>query len=693
MNHKNFYFPTLPSDYQERVYAGVLGKIIGVYLGRPFEQWSYEKIAEELGEIRGYVNEKLNFPLIVSDDDITGTFTFFRALTDRACDATLTAAQIGETWLNYIIENKTILWWGGIGLSTEHTAWCRLASGISAPASGSASLNGMTVAEQIGSQIFIDAWGLVNPGDPKRAADFAERAASVSHDGLGIHGAQVIAAMVAQAFVERDVDKIIAAGIAQIPEDSLICKMANDIQTWHDSNPEDWRRTFEKIRETYGYARYGGGCHIVPNHALIHLALRYSKGDFDEAQMIVNTAGWDTDCNAGNVGCILGVAGGLAGLNSGTDWRAPVADRILLPTAEGGATITDALRESFSIINAAEKLRGIQPTLPKSGARFHFSLAGSVQGFLAEDPTSLQLENIRETLSCQILKTGTSLRAFTATFTPKDNFAAGNYSMCACPTLHPGQTVIAHWFAPVTNASPLSVRLLLNIYDENFEKQTVEGPLLTLDTGTSDTSEWTIPPLDGFPIMEIGFEILKGDTGVLLLDSLDWKGAPTTSLMPSKRGHVWASAWVRAMDGCLAYDDNTTITMHHSRPGGFLLQGSRDWVDYTFRARVEIRLAASFSLAIRAQGLRRHYSLRLDPSGHVSLIKTSDGEVILATAVCLWVLGTPRELAISAHGDWIRGFVDGNLLLEAKDSTLGGGAAGFLLNQGGIIVQSAEVHP
>ena len=32
---------SLPADYTERVYAGVLGKIIGVYLGRPFEGWTY----------------------------------------------------------------------------------------------------------------------------------------------------------------------------------------------------------------------------------------------------------------------------------------------------------------------------------------------------------------------------------------------------------------------------------------------------------------------------------------------------------------------------------------------------------------------------------------------------------------------------------------------------------------------------
>jgi hypothetical protein len=31
---------TVPADYLERVYAGVLGKLIGVYLGRPFEGWT-----------------------------------------------------------------------------------------------------------------------------------------------------------------------------------------------------------------------------------------------------------------------------------------------------------------------------------------------------------------------------------------------------------------------------------------------------------------------------------------------------------------------------------------------------------------------------------------------------------------------------------------------------------------------------
>ena len=44
----------LDKNFEEKVYAGVLGKIIGVFLGRPFEGWSYERIMKELGPINYY---------------------------------------------------------------------------------------------------------------------------------------------------------------------------------------------------------------------------------------------------------------------------------------------------------------------------------------------------------------------------------------------------------------------------------------------------------------------------------------------------------------------------------------------------------------------------------------------------------------------------------------------------------------
>lgn len=173
----------LPADYAERVYAGVLGKLIGVYLGRPIESWTYERISQEVGEVDHYLKAANRAPLVVTDDDVTGTFTFLRALEDEGYPVDLSPEQIGDNWLNYTIERRTIFWWGGVGNSTEHTAYQRLKSGIRAPKSGSRETNGKVISEQIGSQIFIDGWAMVAPGDPEYAVDLARRAASVSHDG------------------------------------------------------------------------------------------------------------------------------------------------------------------------------------------------------------------------------------------------------------------------------------------------------------------------------------------------------------------------------------------------------------------------------------------------------------------------------------------------------------------------------
>jgi hypothetical protein len=155
-----------PHDYLERVYAGLLGKTIGIYAGHPFELWGYDRIVSELGEINYYVNERLNTPVVTTDDDLAGTLLFLRAIPDYGFRKDVTAEEIGKTWLNYLVEETTTLWWGGRGMSTEHTAYLNLKSGIPAPASGSIATNGHLVAEQIGAQIFIDGWAMVAPGDP-----------------------------------------------------------------------------------------------------------------------------------------------------------------------------------------------------------------------------------------------------------------------------------------------------------------------------------------------------------------------------------------------------------------------------------------------------------------------------------------------------------------------------------------------
>src|SRR2546422_1802791 len=102
--------PRVTARTAEKTYAGVLGKLIGVYLGRAVEGWRYQDIERTFGEVDYYVNDRVKWPLIVPDDDISGTFLFYRALEDNGCPVGIQAKTIGDSWLNYIVEDKTVLW-------------------------------------------------------------------------------------------------------------------------------------------------------------------------------------------------------------------------------------------------------------------------------------------------------------------------------------------------------------------------------------------------------------------------------------------------------------------------------------------------------------------------------------------------------------------------------------------------------
>ena len=360
---------SLRHDYEERVYAGVLGKIIAVYLGRPFEGWRYDRIMRDLGEITGYVNDRVDLPLknhllVVTDDDISGTILFPRALEDVPVDQPLDPQAVARTWLNEIVPGRTVLWWGGLGNSTEHTAYLRLSAGVPAPYSGSEALNGTVVAEQVGAQIFCEGFAMTCPGDPEGAADLVERAASVSHDGEALQAARMVGGMVAAAFDAIDVDEILDAGLAQTNPNCLIAQVVRDVRAW--SAEGDWHATRARIEEAYGYDRYGGNCHVVPNHAVVVAAVAHSGGDFARAMTVVTTSGWDTDSNAGDVGSIMGVFCGLAALSSGPDYRSPIGDRLYLPTADAGAAITDAAREALRLAAHGRRRHGQRRSSPRT---------------------------------------------------------------------------------------------------------------------------------------------------------------------------------------------------------------------------------------------------------------------------------------------------------------------------------------
>ncbi len=717
---------TIPSDYVERVYAGVLGKIIAVYLGRPIEGWSYEMIMKRFGEINYYVHEALDQPLIVTDDDLSGTFTFVRAMPDYGNSLELTPAQIGQTWLNYIVEGKTILWWGGIGDVTEHTAYLRLKNGIAPPRSGSMELNGRIMAEQIGAQIFIDGWGMIAPGDPALAADLARRAACVSHDGEAIYGAQVVAALEAHAFIESDINTLIDSALSLIPSDSITYRMIEQVREWHARQP-DWHQTLALIDRDYSRERYPGNCHIVPNHARIILALLYGDDDFQQSLMVVNTAGFDTDCNSGNVGCIMGIKNGLSGIDAGPDWRGPVADRLYLPTADGGGAISDAVGETYNLVNIARGMQGLAPLAPKNGARYHFSLPGSVQGFESETrpeaKDAVSVSNVPGhsksgdrslAIRYQRLAKGRVARVATLTFIPSkeiaDYFDERGYRLLASPTLYPGQVVHARLVTDKANAEPVSLRLYARHYDEDDALALIGGDPVELAPGAEVKLSWRVPETGNQPIACIGIEISgeNGVSGAVYLDWLTWDGAPNVQLNrpfiseagreKRKRPTFWKKAWIYALDSSERFDSwdywTEAYRVIQNEGRGLLIQGTRDWIDYEFAATAMPRICEAGGIAVRVQGLRRYYALLLDGE-RARVVRVLDGETVLAETGSGWSVEQEYDLKLRVEGNRLTAFVNGEQALEAIDpeDALAGGGVALIAQTGFIYFDELAVKP
>ena len=732
----------LDKVFEEKVYAGVLGKIIGVYLGRPFEGWYYDRIMEELGPINYYVNDKLDFPIHVTDDDLTGTFRFINALKHFNFDKNISPKQIGQTWLNYCLENQTVLAWAGKGILTEESAYMNLKQGIHAPESGSIAKNGKVIAEQIGAQIFIDGWGMVSPGDPEQAVDLAKRAGSVSHDGESVYGAQVVAAMEAYAFIEKDIKKIIEDSKKFVPNDSTIYKLISDIQDWSSGNL-DWEQARSKIEDKYGYSKFPGNCHIVPNHALIILSLLFGDDDFQKSLMIVNTAGWDTDCNSGNVGCILGIKNGLEGIKQGPDYITPVNDIIYLPTAYGSETMTDALLESQNIINITRKMNGLESKVIKNNARYNFEMETSTQGWMVDKSNNNNqntfLKNCEHIsaigkraleINFNNLTKGINSELYVNTFFPEE-FTRLNeqqemmlmvYSFVGCPTVYSGQKIKTEIISKTKKN--IKIKLFIKYYGEGDKLFKLDSEEFFFSENETKKIEWTIPDTLSNPITQLGYSIASDEqvSGKILINYIDISGIPkmtfkkpehikndkvnTTShniksltngvYIPDDEkyyGQLWKLAWVNDVDKWYSYGKNSFgLIKNASR--GHVFTGSSDWKNYSVTSKIMFRLASSGGLVIRSQGLQRYYSLEIKSTNKLQINKMEYGLKILKEVDFSFEPFEEYFMRFEADNNFLKGFINNELLIEVEDKSnqFEKGMIGCIVENGTIISDEISIN-
>lgn len=677
---------TIPKDYIERLYAAWYGKLIGVRYGAPIEGWSYDSIQRIYGELDGYVVDYKDF---AADDDSNGPIFFIRALEDYGLHAT--AEEIGLTWLNYAQEGKGFFWWGGYGVSTEHTAYLNLKNGISAPRSGSIAQNGAAVAEQIGGQIFIDSWGLVAPGNLTWTAEFAQKAASVSHDGAGIHGGIFTAVAISAAFVKSSIYEVIDTALCFIPQDTEYMAMARDVRDFWMSHPENWRECFQFVYDHYGYDRYPGACHMIPNAAVMLLSMLYGEGDFDKTLNICNMCGWDTDCNVGNVGTIMGALVGLQGINY-DKWRKPINDFFAASSAIGSLNILDVPFCVRYIAKLAYQLAAEAPPeqwkafVDGTAAKFGFDLPGATHGFRVRHTSVNCLEYaLRQTaetsyegngcLSFHIhrMNAGDAVYLHHKTFYHPSDFHDSRYDPAFSPTLYPGETVSCFIKTPENLSGKVSACMYVR---DEYENRGIRGETIRL------TDEWIRLELD----IPAGSALI-GEAGLVLqttpaegwagtvhvyVDSFDFNGKSDFTVDFSKEnierwhGSHQEIGQLTTIRGIFGLSDGMLDIRCADYAEGYA--GRYDLKDYRLKAVFTPCLGDFHQVNFRVQGVIRSYAVALLAGNKLALLKNFNGYRELAAVNFPWEHGKEYTISIKVTGSQIEVSEGDNLLFTFTDN-------------------------
>lgn len=199
INRSGEYRKLSVKEYRDKVEAGWLGQIVAVSWGAPTEfRWKDEIIPES--GVPQWRDDMINEAF--GQDDIYVEMTFLKSLQDYGLDVSI--RQAGIDFAN-----------------SEYPLWCandagrrNLRSGIAPPDCSHPQFN--KCPNDIDYQIEADFSGLIAPGMPNVAIELGEKFGRLMNYSDGMYAGQFVGGMYAEAFFEKDLMKIINAGLACI---------------------------------------------------------------------------------------------------------------------------------------------------------------------------------------------------------------------------------------------------------------------------------------------------------------------------------------------------------------------------------------------------------------------------------------------------------------------------------------------
>jgi hypothetical protein len=329
----------------DKIRGGMLGQMLGNLNGLPHELEYFD----EPGNVTNYVP---SLPDGAWTDDDTDFEWVYVVEMQKSRRVLLTHEEIFSFWKERI--NKRI-WCSNL------YARCLMDLGIRPPFTGNGILNPWANFN-ISGQFLSETFGLIAPAMPQTAARIGLNYTTVAIGNEPAQSTQLFTAMVSTAFVEKDINRILDAGIAALDERSLLRKVVSDVRQWHRTHPQDWRETRRLLKEKYivenGNIRATNGFEL--NTGSIIAALLYGEGDFSESLKHAFNFGWDADCNAATVGTIVGVIHGYKKMMNKNDPYQPnwnIVDRYRnvtrdnMPMDETITSFADRVVDLFEVVN------------------------------------------------------------------------------------------------------------------------------------------------------------------------------------------------------------------------------------------------------------------------------------------------------------------------------------------------------
>lgn len=143
-----------------------------------------------------------------------------------------------------------------------------------------------------GAWIRSEIWACIFPGDPDLAALYASYDACADHSGEGIYAEMFTAALESAAFIEKDIQKLIAIALSKIPADSRLARAVKIACSGYKDGKTllETRNAIVKDSEDLGFFQ------APANVAYTVAGLLYGEGDFGRTVCYAVNCGDDTDC-------------------------------------------------------------------------------------------------------------------------------------------------------------------------------------------------------------------------------------------------------------------------------------------------------------------------------------------------------------------------------------------------------------